>query len=391
MSSSPDWTSTMSLTSPLDWNAVRSHFPVLEDWAHLNSAAFGPLPAQTVEAMNRHLAARNENASLDFVNWFDRLDCVRGKVATLIGAEASDIAFCPNAGVGLSWLLRGIEWRSGDEILTLEHEFPNNLYAPMVLPDRGISVRPLAPPQGRFDPDLILDALGPRSRLVLLSSVNYSNGLRAPLQELGRELRRRGVLFCVDATQSVGVLRLDLREVPVDYLVVHGYKWLVAPPGAAFVYVPERTRAWLPPTVVSWRSHHAWRDFERLHHGPPVFPSEASLYEGGVQCFPVLFGLEASLDLILSCGPDAIEQRALTLANHCVEILRGHGGQSLPSQPCDSPIVSAVLPGYDPDRLRHRFVARKVAVSFRQGNLRVSTHFFNNRDDLCRFSDALAA
>ncbi len=372
------------------WQSVRSLFPVLKDWAHLNSAAFGPLPTPTVDAMNHHLAARDQNACLDFMDWFDRLDRVRAKVATLIGADATDIAFCPSAGAGLSWLLKGIAWRPDDEILALDHEFPNNLYAPAVLGNQGVRLRLLEPPAGRFEPDLILDALGPRSRLVLLSSVNYSNGLRAPLRELCLELHRRGVLFCVDATQSVGALRLDLREVPVDYLVVHGYKWLMAPPGAGFVYMPERTRAWLPPTVVSWRSHRTWREHESLHHGRPEFSSDASLFEGGVQSFSVLFGLEASVDLILDTGPGAIEQRVLLLADRCVDVLRSHGGENLPSQKCDSPIVSASFPGRDLASLRRRFEACRVAVSFRRGNLRVSTHFFNNDEDLDRLSDALA-
>ncbi len=376
---------------PPCWESVRSLFPVLKTWVHLNSAAFGPLPTTAVEAMNRHFFERDQNASLDFMDWFDRLDGVRAKIAALIGAEADDIAFCPNAGAGLSWLLRGIDWQSGDEIISLDHEFPNNLYAPLVLENRGVRLRALDAPHARFEPEFLLDALGPRSRLVLLSSVNYSNGLRAPIRELGLELRRRGVLFCVDATQSVGALRLDLGEVPVDFLVVHGYKWLMSPPGSGFAYVPARTRAWLPPSVVSWRSHRTWRDFERLHHGRPQFPSEAAMFEGGVQPFSLLFGLEASVDLILACGPASIERRVLALADRCRQVLRSHGGVHPSVQQCDSPIVSASFPGRDPARLRFQLEANKVAVSVREGNLRVSTHFFNNEDDLGRLSDALAA
>lgn len=373
------------------WESVRSLFPVLKTWVHLNSAAFGPLPTPTVSAINRYLTAHGVNASLDFMDWFDQLDGLRAKIAALIGAEASDIAFCPSAGAGLSWFLGGVDWRPGDEILALDHEFPNNLYAPLVLEGRGIRFRPLPAPRGRFDPGLILDALGPRSRLVLLSSVNYSNGLRAPIKQLGAELRRRGILFCVDATQSVGALRLDLREVPVDYLVVHGYKWLLSPPGAGFVYAPSWTRAWLAPSIVSWRSHRTWRDFERLHRGRPEFPTEAAMLEGGVQSFAVLFGLEASVDLILSCGTESIQRRVLYLANRCQEILRFHGGQTSVQGPCDSPIVSASFPGRDPLRLRDQLEIRNVAVSLREGNLRVSTHFFNSEDDLDRLAAALAA
>lgn len=377
----------------LSWEPVRALFPVLQSWTHLNSAAFGPTPITAVQAMTDHFASRDEHASLDFPEWFDRLDRIRGKIGRLIGADADDIAFCPSASAGLSWLLRGIDWREGDEVIALDHEFPNNLYAPLLLDDRGVRFRALPAPRARFDPDLVLDTIGPRTRLVLLSSVNYSNGLRAPLEALSYELRSRNVLLCVDGTQSVGALRLDLRAVPADYLVVHGYKWMMAPPGAGFAYIPAETRAWLPPSIVSWRSHKTWRDYERLHHGRPELPPYAARYEGGVQAFTLLFALEACVDLILECGPEAIEKRVLGLASECRAILRAHGG-SIPGSPddcCNSQIVTASFPGRDPVRLQDELSLRRVAVSVRKGSLRVSPHFFNNRDDLRRLSDALAA
>ena len=349
------------------------------------------MPSTAVEAVNRHFADRAESASLNFLQWFDRLDAIRAKVARLIGAEATDIGFCPNAGTALSWLLHGIPWRSGDEILAIDHEFPNNLYAPRLLDTKGVRFRSLPAPAGSFSADYFLDRLGPRTRLVLLSSVNYSNGARAPLESLAPELRRRGVLFGVDGTQSVGVLRHDLRSVPIDFLFVHGYKWMLGPTGSGFFYAPRGTREWLTPTVVSWRSHRDWRNHECLHHGRPELPDEAALYEGGVQSFAPLFGLEASLDLILKCGPEAIEDRALGLARECRQIMRSRGGLMVPSLGADaaSQIVSVTFPESDPAVLRRLLEERRVAVSVRQGNLRVSLHFFNSRDDLQRLSDAL--
>ncbi len=374
-----------------DWSAVRARFPVLKEWTHLNTAAFGPTPTEAVRAMTDYCAARDAGASLDFLDWFDRLDRLRGKIGLLIGAESADIAFCPSAAAALSWLLRGIDWRSGDEILALDHEFPSNLYAPLLLDAKGVDFRALPAPTGLFEPELVLDAVGPRTRLVVVSEVNYSNGLRAPLDALSPELRKRGVLLCVDATQSVGVLRHDLRKVPVDYLFAHGYKWLMAPPGAGFAYVPEWTRDWLRPSIVSWRTHRTWRDHEHLHHGRPELPAEAAMYEGGVQPFALLFALEACVDLILECGQPQIESRVLGFARTCLEILQSRGGEPLiPSiEDCNSPIIAASFPGRDAVRLRETLERARVAVSVRKGNLRVSPHFFNNVEDLRRLAAAL--
>lgn len=376
-----------------DWAALRELFPALNTWAHLNTAAFGPIPSTGVRAINDHFRARDESAALDFPTWFDRLDRIRGKIARLIGAGADDVAFCPSAGAGLAWFLQGVDWRAGDEVVSFRHEFPNNQYAPSLLDSKGVRFRALPTPAGALDPDQILDAVGPRTRLLLLSSVNYSNGLRAPLAALGPELRRRGVLFCVDATQSVGALSLDLGSMSIDFLVAHGYKWLMSPAGAGFAYVPAATRAWLAPSVVSWRSHRGWRDFESLHHGRPVLPDDAAMYEGGVQAFAPLFALEASLDLILDCGQESIERRVLGLAQRCRDILTAHGGVLSPGADGNggSQIVTAAFRQRDSASLRRRLEDARVVVSVRQGNLRVSPHFFNNAADLDRLDGALSS
>lgn len=374
-----------------DWGAVRALFPACRLWTHLNSAAFGPVPSTSVAAMNRQLADADETAAVNFLSWFDRLDVIREKIARLIGADATDIGFCPNAGTALSWFLNGIRWKSGDEVIAIDHEFPNNLYAPVLLDRVNVRFRPLPAPNGPILPDLILDALGPRTRLVLLSSVNYSNGSRAPLEALGPELRRRGVLLCVDATQSVGVLRHDLQSTPVDFLFAHAYKWMLTPPGTGFFYAPKSTRNWLAPTVVSWRSHKDWRNHEQLHHGHPELPDEAAVYEGGVQSFALLFALEAAVDLMLECGTSAIERRALGLARDCREILRSRGMCLLSPDEAgaESAIVTASCPGRDAAALCRALEEKRIAVSARKGNLRVSLHFFNNRDDLQRLAEAL--
>ena len=169
----------------IDWRAVRDLFPVLRQWTYLNTATFGPMPTTAVAAAMKHFEQRDETASRDFLEWFDHLDVIRGKIARLIGADAADIGFCPNAGTGLSWLLEGVKWRSGDEVVAMENEFPNNLYAPALLSDRGVVLNEVSMESGSFDPQKFLDALSPRTRLVILSAVSYSSGLRMPLEIVG--------------------------------------------------------------------------------------------------------------------------------------------------------------------------------------------------------------
>ncbi len=123
--------------------------------------------------------------------------------------------------------------------------------------------------------DGLYDAITPRTRLVLLSMLNYASGFRPPLEEIGRYLRDRGVLFYVDGTQGVGALRFDASQLQPSMLAVHSYKWMMSPTGVGFMYVAPQLRASLQPNVVGWRSDKRWREVDNLHHARPEFKDAA--------------------------------------------------------------------------------------------------------------------
>jgi selenocysteine lyase/cysteine desulfurase len=374
-----------------DWNQVRRQFPVLEKWVYLNSATFGPIPLCAVEAANRHWRHRDEEACIDFLDWFTDADRVRAKAARLIGAQPADIAFVPSAGAALSWLMQGIDWKPGNQILALAHEFPNNLYYPLVWRERQVEFIEMPLPQGCFALDAFLSVLTNRTRLVLLSTVNYSTGLRPPLEQIGAALREREVLFYVDATQSLGALRLNVASARISFLALHAYKWMLSPTGIGFACIPAEVRQWLSPAIYSWRSHQDWRNVDQLHHGAPQLPEAAMRYEGGVLNFSGIYAMEAVLDLIASLGAEAVEQRVLQLAARTREVLRAHGGILLADQypHYESPIVTAQFPGLDMSNLAAELKRKRIAVAVRKGNLRVSPHFFNNEQDLSQLDKAL--
>ena len=377
----------------LDWQAVREQFPVLRDWAYLNTATFGPVPRCALEAMEGYFRRRDEQACLDFVEWFDDAARVRSLAAALIHAEPADIAFAPGTGPVLGWLVQGLDWRPGDRVVALEHEFPTNSYTAHSLAARGVEFVEVPLPAGEFRLDRFLEAIDARTRLVLLSAVSYSSGLRPPLAEIGRALRERGVRLYVDATQSLGALRFDVRTVPVDVLAVHAYKWLCSPPGIGFAYIAPETRAWLEPAFYSWRSHRDWRQVEQLHSGPPELPEGAEKYEGGVQNFSGIFALGAVLEMMLDLGVERIERRVLGLAEAARGLLRA-AGAVLPADRFpyyDSSLAVGCFPDTDVAALAARLRDARVAVAVRQGTLRVSPHFFNHETDLERLAEALAA
>jgi cysteine desulfurase / selenocysteine lyase len=361
------------------WDEVRGEFPALAHWTYLNTATQGLLPRRATDAVARHFAHRDELACGDFLAWYDDADRIRGKIARLINCTPEDIAFVPNASTALGLLLAGMDWRSGDHVLTLEHEFPNNLYAPGLLGRFGVETT--ACPWERF-----YESVNARTRLAIVSSVNYTTGFAPPLAKLGEFLHARGVLLYIDGTQSVGALRFDTGRIQPDMLAVHGYKWLFSPEGAGFFYIAPQLRDRLQPNVVGWRSHRNWRNVDNLHHGVPELLSSAEKYEGGGLSFGLLYGMEASLDLILEIGSDVVEQRVLDLAAKTREMLRGHGATVAD---CGSPVLAARFERHDVSALVRSLTEQRVLVAARRGSLRVSAHVYNNEQDLEIFERAL--
>lgn len=360
----------------MNWDLLRDEFPALSNWTYLNTATFGQVPRRAVEAIDRHFAHRDELACSDFLAWFDDADWLRASIGRLIHCEADDIAFIPNASSGLSVLLNGIEWRPGDQIVTLQNEFPNNLYAPHFT---GVDFV-------ETTRDRLMDAVGGRTRLVLVSMLNYSDGYRPDLSALGSLCRERGVLLYVDGTQGVGALQFDAGAIRPSMLAVHGYKWMLAPNGIGFMYVDPEVRRWLQPNVIGWRSHKTWRDVDHLHHGKPEFKESAERYEAGGVSSALLYAMEASVDMMLEIGPERIEGRVLGLADAVRDILRGAGAEV---QDGATPIVAGRFEGRDVSQIARDLKERRVIVAARKGHLRVSPHFYNTESDLDRFAREL--
>jgi cysteine desulfurase / selenocysteine lyase len=275
--SKPDWLKT-------DWHKIRREFPALENRAYLNTATFGQLPRRATEAVAKHWQHRDELACTDFLNWYDDADRMRASIAKLIGATPADIAFVSNAASALAMVLAGLDLNPDENIVTLQDEFPNYLYMQQM---REV-------PWERF-----FESIDSKTRLVAISEVNYSTGFRPPLEEISRFTRERGIILFVDGTQSLGALTIDLRKLNVDIYAVHGYKWMISPPGSAFMAVLEPLRSHLRSIMVGWRSHKTWREVDNLHHGVPEFASTAEKYEGGGLPFPLLYALEQSVEMML--------------------------------------------------------------------------------------------
>jgi cysteine desulfurase/selenocysteine lyase len=376
---------------PLDASRWRPLFPITRKLVHLNHAGVSPVSSRVVEAMGRFLDLSARTGILHYAEMEARAEGARAKFARLIGAHVEEIAFIKNTSEGLARVANGLPWKAGDRIVTTNLEYPSNVYPWWHLARRGIDTLLVPHRDGRIRIEDVEAALAPPTRLLAVSSVEFGNGFRNDLETLGRLCRQRGIWFCVDAIQSLGVLELDVERCAIDFLAADAHKWLLCVEGIGGFYVSRRVTADLDPVNVGWKSVVNRSDYFTYDLR---FPDSALKYEEGSLNLCSLWGLDAALDLILEVGVPAIQRRVTALIDRLVA--------GLEERRCR--ITSPLGPGERSGILCFRsreggeeakeLVPRLRRAGFitveRAGSVRVSPHFYNDEEDIDRFLEVLS-
>jgi cysteine desulfurase / selenocysteine lyase len=377
----------------LDIEAIRKdQFPITRAGTYLNHATYGPLPRCHVEAANQFNHDLAERMMGDFLDqWIDKVDEVRDKAAQLMNCEREDIAMLKNTTEGLCLVSQGLDWQPGDEVITYELEFPSDVYPWMNLRDKNVVVRFVKDRGYRFDASDVAELITPRTKVVCLSLVNFAHGFRAPIEEIGRLCQEKGIWLVVDAIQALGAMRVDVQALGADIVSAHGYKFLLSGWGLSVCYCSPRTRRELRVPQPGWKSIERAADINSMMNYNLDFPSSARRFESGVQSLSAVHGMGATLDLLLSIGPDVIEERVLQISTSVSDGLQAKGFQVTSSQrPGErSGILSAMRNGVDTAAIQHALNRNKVSCAMREGRIRVSPHFYNSAEDVQRLLSCL--
>jgi selenocysteine lyase/cysteine desulfurase len=200
---------------------------------YLNNASTGPLPARAVRAIGDWVQRRAEPFRLRDAELVGLLARARALCATLIGAEATEVALMTNTSYGINVAARVLPLQSGDVVLTFAGEFPANVYPWMALAEHGVRLEMVPLRDGLPDEEALLRALErPEVRAVTVSWVQFASGYRVDLARLGQRCRERGIWFVVDGHPGLGPCTLDVRALPIDLLACGAQKWLALAPGA---------------------------------------------------------------------------------------------------------------------------------------------------------------
>jgi selenocysteine lyase/cysteine desulfurase len=369
---------------------IRRQFKATEKYAYLNSAAVSPIPQAAVDAVASQIRDVAENGGAHFNDWVDTKNRARALVAEMLNVRADQIAFMRNTSDGFSNIANGLKWHAGDNVVSFAREFPANFYAWRMVRDRsGVELRLCDERDGRIDLDEFIALIDGNTRVVSISAVQYASGFKADLERIGKAARAVDALFCVDIIQGFGAMPFDLPAQLVDAACGASHKWLCAPEGCGIMFLSDRARERIAPTSVGWISVETPWDFEDREQ---AFKSTALAWESGTGSAALFYGLEQSLILLRSAGPDKIAEYLSGLTDYLCDSLVQKDYEIASSRIAGE--ASQIVCIKHRNSLSANSIAadlekENVIVSPRGDRLRVSPHFYNNRSDIDRLIEAL--
>ncbi len=371
--------------------------PVSAKYAYFDHAAVAPLPDVSSAAIRAYSEQASQHGDVQWPAWSAGVARLREAAAELIHASTDEIALVNNTTQGINLVAEGFPWKSGDNVVVPENEFPSNLLPWRNLARRGVELRLVKiPPSGVVDLDAVNRALDAKTRMIAASWVGFASGYRSDVAALAELAHSRGCLLMLDAIQGLGVFPLDVQTTGVDFACADGHKWMLGPEGAGVLYVRLEHLNLLEPLGLGWNSLSA----KAFEPASSKLKANAARYEGGSANMAGMLGLKASLELLLELGAQRADSPLAQAILENVASLEARLSEAgfqvhLPARESRSGIMGVTWPEADAmgeqayRAARKHSLGRGVVSSVRGGRLRISTHAYNNEEDIGRLIDAL--
>lgn len=369
---------------------IRDLFPALEQYIYLNSAAVSPIPKTAIEAVNSQLWDVATHGSRHYPAWVDTKNRCRGIIAKMLNVQHEQIAFMRNTSDGFATIANGLDWKESDNIVSFEREFPANFYAWRRVRDKfSVELKMCPERDGRIDIDEFISLIDENTKLVAISAVQFASGFRADLKKIGEAARNFDALFAVDIIQAFGTMELDLPALNVDIASSASHKWLCSPEGCGILYLSEKARARVEPTLVGWISVPEPWDFLNLEQ---EYQPNALAWETGTGTSSLFYGLEQSLALLNETGIGNIQTHLENLTDFLCESLPTDKYKIVSSREIGekSQIVCVEpLGNLTSDDIFETLESENIIVSSRNNKLRIAPHFYNIREDIEKLLEKL--
>jgi selenocysteine lyase/cysteine desulfurase len=376
-----------------DIEVIREQFPVIKNLAYFDHAAVAPVHLRTREALNDYIQDLLLYGDRNYAGWHQKSEEIRKGMAEFIGATSDEIAFIKNTSQGLSLVANGLDLKKGDNVVIPDVEFPANIYPWLNLERKGVKVKFINTNKCDIPLCCVEDAIDENTKVLSISSIEYSTGYRNDLEGISKLLEKKQqqyghkIYFCVDAIQSLGAFKIDVKKSNIDFLSADGHKWFLTPEGAGIFYCRSENLDKLHPVSVGWKSVRKPLDFSNIKFD--LDHSARKFEEGSLNMMGVV-ALGASLELFNSIGIEKVEENILNITYKAILKLREKDYiiTSTVSNKYRSGII-CFKPKESIDKEYQNFIDNNVQLSIRDGKLRISPHFYNTEDEIEHFDRLL--
>ncbi|MCD2453095.1 aminotransferase class V-fold PLP-dependent enzyme [Methylicorpusculum oleiharenae] len=360
-------------------------FPLSPTLIYLNHAAVSPWPLRASQAVIDFARQNCVYGSHFYGQWLEKEADLRSQFKQLLNAPSDeDIALVKNTSEALSFVAYGLDWRTGQNIVTSNEEFPSNRIPWQSLTDQGIELREADLKSSTTPEDALFALVDNQTRLLTISSVQFASGIRMDLDKIGEFCKKKGILLCVDAIQSLGAVQFDVQSCQADFVMADGHKWLCGPEGLGVFYSTPAARSQLRLTQYGW---HMMKDTHNYENKPWEIHPGARRFECGSPNMLGIHALSASLSLLLETGMINVEQRVLQNADYLSVKIQENPHLKLLSKAA-SRLKSGIVV-FKHKTLENSFVynhlqANGLVCAMRGEGIRLSAHFYQTEEELDR-------
>jgi len=357
--------------------APHPEFPLAGNIVYLNHAGIAPWPKRTADVVKAFAEENVRMGGSNYMEWLHKEASLREQLKELINAPSTDdIALVKNTSEALSLVAYGLSWKKGDNIVSGNEEFPSNRIPWESLASQGVVLRQAALAGTAHPEERLLEMVDEKTRLFTISSIQFASGLRLDVEKIGRFCRRNGILFCIDAIQSLGAFQFDAQANMADFVMADGHKWMLGPEGVGLFYTSPQARERLSLTQYGWHMIENEHDYENVSWN--IAPN-ARRFECGSPNMIGIHALSASLSLLLETGMETVEQLIRSRASYLIERI------------IEAPFLTLLSPLREEQRsgivvFRHNSVDNNVlfrhliddgiVCAVRGGGIRFSPHFY---------------
>lgn len=374
----------------MDWQSIRNDFIITKKVTYLNNAAYTPLPIQTINAIKDFFYEYSEIGP-DAYGYYDEIlnmmQNIRKELAEILDCSPNEIIFTESATQGINFAALLTRLRKGDEVIIRdgEHEHPSN-FLPWLHFSKinGFKLRRLnIDEKGFFDLNELEKMINENTKLIAITHALFNTGAIMPLEEVGKIAKEKGILFFVDAAQTVGCLPLSVKELNCDFLAFTAAKWLCGPLGVGALYIRERVAKELEPITIGPDSVKSFsnNDYE-LNELPTA-------HQEGFRNFAGVYGFGESIRYVKKIGVEKIRKRNMELADLVIEKLKSINRVKFynpDSREKRISIISLNINKLKAEEVVKRLNEKKIVVAnrkvFEKEIVRVSPHFYNNEEEV---------